>query len=163
MYTTTVKIAAVPASRSGGQKLGWTALVLLLALMTLGARSVSAYEYCVGTLDELNTALDSAADPNSALFKTTVKVQTGTYHVGSTRMTQSGQQFFYELELLGGYNSDCSARTINPDNTVFDADAADSFFFRPLGDLLIEAIRFQNIGGGHRVEVWSAANDVAAQ
>ena len=99
--------------------------MLLFVVLLLGApwRNANAIEYCVGTVAELTVALNDAAGESSELFTTTVKLKQGTYHIGGTRLTQPNQAFFHALELLGGYNSDCSARVIKPDNTVFDADA----------------------------------------
>jgi Right handed beta helix region len=136
------------------------ALLLGLSLLMLGGRPAQAAEYCVGTVAELDAALNEAVSSSQALFTTTILLKQGTYHVGGSRMTQLGQAYFHALELLGGYNSDCSARTVNPDNTVFDADGATRFEFNPLGQLLIEGIRFQNIGGSMSVRFNTAADDL---
>jgi len=138
--------------------------MLLFVVLLLGApwRNASAIEYCVGTVAELTTALDDAAGASSQLFTTTVKLKQGTYHIGGTRLTEPNQAFFHALELLGGYNADCSVRVIKPDNTVFDADAADIVRIEPLNDLLIEGIRFQNVGNSKQVQVNSAADGVTA-
>lgn len=138
--------------------------MLLFVVLLLGApwRNASAIEYCVGTVAELTVALNDAAGESSELFTTTVKLKQGTYHIGGTRLTQPNQAFFHALELLGGYNSDCSARVIKPDNTVFDADAADIVRIQPINDLLIEGIRFQNVGNSKQVQVLAAAAGVTA-
>lgn len=136
---------------------------LLAAFIVMGAGPLAAAEFCVGTGAELQAALDAAVNPANALFTTTVRLKTGTYHVGGGRMTQVGQAYFNELELLGGYNGDCSARTVNPDNTVFDADDATYFKFEPLGDLLVEGIRFQNIANFKQVFIWSAADNLTVR
>ncbi len=140
-----------------------TAALLLLPLLVMGGRAALANEFCVGTVAELNAALNEAASPSTASLTTTIRLKQGTYHVGNTRMTQAGQAYFNTLELLGGYNADCSARTINPDNSVFDAQGASNFAFHPLGDLLVEGIRFQNIAGSHEVLFRSAADDLSVR
>ena len=136
-----------------------------ILLLMVGAKSVPAAEYCVGTLTELNAALDAAVDPANAGVTTTVMLKTGTYHIGATRMTQYGKREFNALELLGGYNSDCSARTINADTTIFDGDNTDTgVWFDPLADLLIEGIRFQNIGPlYHDVSIYPVADNVTVR
>ncbi|MBL0162832.1 MAG: right-handed parallel beta-helix repeat-containing protein [Xanthomonadales bacterium] len=143
----------------------WNVNRLLMGalLLMLFCHPAAAAEYCVGTVAELNTALNQAVSPSQALFTTTIRLKQGTYHVGGSRLTQPNQAYFNALELLGGYNSDCSARTVNPDNTVFDADGATYFKFDPLSALLIEGIRFQNITNYERVEIWSAADDVSVR
>lgn len=135
----------------------------LLALLALGARGADAAEYCVGTRAELDAALDEAASPSQALFTTTIRLRQGTYNLGGSRFTQPGQRNFHALELLGGHNGDCSARTVNPDNTIFDAGGAAFFRFEPLGDLSIEGIRFQNLSNARLVDIASAADDLTVR
>jgi hypothetical protein len=68
------------------------------------------------------------------------------------------------LELLGGYDSTCTTRILNPDNTVFDAAGADLFEFQPVKNLTIEGIRFQNITGiARRVEVDYASDGITVE
>jgi hypothetical protein len=136
---------------------GW---LLAGVLVLICAHGAPAAEYCVGSVAELQTALDVAAQ-SSALFTTTIQIKRGTYHVGGTSPAAGGQHFFGGLELLGGYNNDCSARTVNPDNTVLDVDGASNFRFDPLGALWIEGIRFQNIASYRQVNIWSAADNIA--
>lgn len=137
-------------------------LLMLLLLLTFG-RSTIAAEFCVGTAAELEAALIQAASPSQALFTTTIMLKQGTYNVAASRLTQFGQARFNELELLGGHNSDCSTRTVNPDNTVFDAGGATFVYFRALSDLLIEGIRFQNFTGARQVDIRSEADDVTVR
>lgn len=155
------------SSAFGFQCTQWTtrplALLLGLSLLVLGARYAQAAEYCVGSPSELQAALNQAASPSQELFTTTVMLKQGTYHVGNTSLAQGNNT--YALELLGGYNSDCSARTLNPDNTVFDGDG-NQVRFEPLTELLIEGIRFQNAGSttpNYGLQIAAQADDVSAQ
>lgn len=138
----------------------WNRMLFAGLILVGTCNAAHAAEYCVGSVAELNTALNDAASASSELFTTTVKLKTGTYNVNGTRLTQYDQTLFHALELLGGYNSDCTSRVINPDNTILDADGASDFDFRPLNELLVEGIRFQNIGNTHRVNIRSAADNV---
>jgi parallel beta-helix repeat protein len=147
-----------PATKAATHHCPVLLLLLLFCVLTCG-RSALAAEYCVGTEAELEAALTEAASPSQELFTTTIKLKQGTYNVSGSRIVQFEQALFNGLELLGGHNSDCSARTVNPDNTVFDAGGAILIYFRALGDLLIEGIRFQNFTGVRRVEIQSAADD----
>lgn len=135
-------------------------MALVLALSGLGAR---ADEFCVGTDGALNGALIVAASAAHTDVTTTIRLQQGIYHVGGSRMAHAGQASFGHLELLGGYNGDCSARTLNPDNTVFDIDGQPFFRFDPLAELLIEGIHFRNMTGRRQVDVWSAADGVSVR
>jgi Right handed beta helix region len=136
----------------------WSMLMLVL-LLALGRVALAA-EYCVGTVAELDAALAEAASPSQELFTTTINLKQGTYSIVGSRISQYPSSLFYSLELLGGYNGDCSVRTINPDNTVFDAGGATAVWFRPLSNLLIEGIRFQNFAGTRTVNVDPAAPDL---
>ncbi len=135
--------AAADASASWSTAARRLTGLILLPLLMLGGRPAQAAEYCVGSPSELQAALNQAASPSQELFTTTIYLKQGTYHVGNTSLAQGTNT--YALELLGGYNSDCSARTLNPDNTVFDGDG-NQVRFEPLAELLIEGIRFQNAG-----------------
>lgn len=140
----------------------WGFLALTAWLSVLATQAMAA-DYCVGSTAELQTALNAAANPNSELFTTTVKIKQGTYHIGNTTLIAGDRNLMYALELLGGYNSDCSARTINPDNTVIDADAHD-LYFEPMADLVMEGLRFQNVTGQfHYVRVSTAADNVTVR
>ncbi len=151
----------------GFQLTHWTTrrltLLLGLSLLVLAGRPALAAEYCVGSPSELQAALNEAASPSQELFTTTVMLKQGTYHVGNTSLAQGTNT--YALELLGGYNSDCSARTLNPDNTVFDGDG-NQVRFEPLAELLIEGIRFQNAGStipNYGLNIAAYADDVSVQ
>ncbi|HOX72991.1 MAG TPA: right-handed parallel beta-helix repeat-containing protein, partial [Dokdonella sp.] len=163
MFSHRQEIALAVATRPPGlNKRGRRKYLRALVAVVLLAFSTAsmALEFCVGTITELNTALTIATSPTGQT--TVIKIKQGTYHVGSGLLTGSGPYtIFRPLELQGGYNSDCSARTINPDNTIFDADAADHLAISVLGTSLIEGIRFQNISGYHSVNIGSAADDVS--
>lgn len=155
--------AAVDASTFARSAMRHLAALIVLPLLILSGQSARAAEYCVGTVAELEAALNEAASPSQELFITTIKLKQGNYNVSGSRITQFGQALFYGLELLGGHNSDCSARTVNPDNTVFDAGGAALVYFRARADLLIEGIRFQNFTGIRRVEIRPEADGLTVR
>jgi len=80
---------------------------------------------CVTSEGELQQAL---TDAQTATADTFIKIATGKY---STTNNNNGAFFYqsstntHQLELTGGYNSDCSSQTQNPYLTVFDGNAAD--------------------------------------
>ena len=133
---------------------------LAALLLLMSSTSSMAMEFCVGTITELNNALVVAA--SQAGQTTVIKIKQGTYHVGGGLLTPAGTHpIFQPLELQGGYSSDCSARTINPDNTIFDADGSAVVALSVLGTSLVEGIRFQSISGYHIVNIESSADDVS--
>lgn len=147
------------ADKQGSPRLA--AALALLTVLALGARSASAVEYCVGDTTELQAALNDSVNDTQLLASTVIKLQQGTYHVGGTSLATPGQNTFFDaLELQGGYNSDCTVRTLNPQNTIFDADGASILSFRPQADLLIEGVRFQNLSGHRLVFIGSAGSDI---
>ncbi len=139
----------------------WTHRVVLAWGMAVSPTAFAA-EHCVGSVAELYAALNDAAGAASAQITTTIKLKQGTYLVGNSSLTQAQPIHFHAMELLGGYNSNCSARTVNPENTIFDAEGDSRIYFRPVGDLLIEGIRFRRniFAPHHRVEIFAAAHNI---
>ncbi|GAA0720008.1 choice-of-anchor Q domain-containing protein [Dokdonella soli] len=120
--------------------------ILGLLLVALGASS-SAHAYsvfCVGNAPQLNFALQHALFASDT---TVIELVQGTYNLNGTLLTtasasDAGVQL-NAVKLLGGYDSTCANRTLNPENTVFDGGG----LFGNLdmqGSLTIEGIRFQN-------------------
>lgn len=97
-----------PLSRSFAASALW--------LMLATAQPAHAVEYCVGSVAELNNALAVAGLPTGQT--TVIKLRQGTYAVAGSLLS-TGRDY-RAMRLLGGYNADCSARTIRPSNTVID-------------------------------------------
>ena len=135
---------------------------LLACAFMAAAGSAAGAEYCVGSVSELQTAIAQASSSGSALFTTFVRIKQGTYHVGNTTLAYGASVRSYALQLLGGYNSDCSARVVNPDNTVFDGDG-NHLFLNPLADLVIEGLRFQNLGPSGQLDLTATADNVTVR
>ena len=82
--------------------------VTALLLATLASSAVAG-DYCVGSVDELRTALTAAANSGTAV----IKVRQGSYDVGGTALVSTSQ--FGSLQLRGGYSDDtCASRVLNP-------------------------------------------------
>jgi len=163
MFAHRQQIARTVATSRPGQNTRWRRKCLraLVAVVLLaGSTSSIALEFCVGTITELDNALTIAT--SSTGQTTIIKIKQGTYHVGGGLLTGPGTYpIFRPLELQGGYGSDCASRTINPDNTIFDADGADHLAISVSGTSLIEGIRFQNISNFHIARFLSAADNVS--
>jgi hypothetical protein len=126
----------------------WLTLLLLAQYGTM--TPAQAFEFCVGTAVELNTALTVATTQDGQT--TVIKLQQGRYHLGGSVLYEAGAQF-NAVQLLGGYNDDCTLRTLAPDNTVLDGDAyAGEVGFWMAGDLLVEGIDFTDFASGHGVD-----------
>jgi hypothetical protein len=115
-------------------------------------------EICVGTSAELEAALAGYAQPD--LGNTyTIRVRTGTYTL-SHQFSQYAepQDGGRRLELLGGHNADCSARTNDPFYTVIHGATNPAFLFlSPRSGALIQSIRFT---GGFELDFDHAADCV---
>lgn len=125
-------------------------LAPLLMCSLTAAQRAEATVYCVNTVSSLNSALSSASTAAEGSVHE-IRVRPGTYAIpGGLSFQPAGDKDAKEFSLTGGWNSDCSARTINPAATILNADngAAD-------GDLtiggdnasyIIEGISFRNFG-----------------
>ena len=89
----------------------FTALILIF----LSIAVAEAATFCVSTPNELQTALNTAATNGE---DDVVQVLQGTY-VGS--FIYSSNEVF-DIYVKGGYTSGCGSRTVDPANTVLDAN-----------------------------------------
>jgi hypothetical protein len=124
----------------------WLCL-LIGAMVWIAPTRAHAAEFCVTNSTELGAALVQATLPAQERSTTTIKLQRGSYPVGGTLLAQNNPPDLYALELLGGYESGCGSRIINPDNTIFDGGGGPRFLFHPQKNLTIEGVRMQNIAG----------------
>lgn len=142
--------------RSGTWRWPWIMLVLL-AFGSAG-RAAAAVSYCVGTPAELETALMVATTPVGQTVL--IKLKQGTYHVGASAMLRNWHEF-NAMQWLGGYNDDCSERSVRAANTVIDGDGAHWDGRRMHGDLRIEGLRFRNIASNTLFfDTWDGSEDV---
>lgn len=121
---------------------------LALTLCVLLSTPADAVVYCVNSANTIVTAFNNA---NLAASGTTqdIRVRTGTYNFSSHLSFSDQVANDKEFSLTGGWNSDCSARTINPANTVFvgTGQSSSGISFSFTGDhrsFRIEGIRFDN-------------------
>ncbi len=121
---------------------GCVALLLLLLALGVAGRAQAALVYCVGTTAELDAALLVATTPVGQTVQ--IKLKQGTYHVGGSPMLVNWHEF-NAMQWLGGYNADCSERTVRASNTIIDGDGAHFDGRRMHGDLKVEGLRFRNI------------------
>jgi len=118
-------------------------LLFALCALACGARPASALELCVQTLGDLLAGLDQAGQFQSDLSGTvTLRLVAQTYgYTGFRQITQVNR-----LNLLGGYNADCTARTVDAANTVIDGLAQMDLQLRHGGlGVTIEGVRFRNM------------------
>ena len=116
---------------------------MAMAMAAVCAHPVARAEVCVGTSAELESAL-AGYDQSTTGNVYTIRVRTGTYTL-SHQFTQHAepQDGGHRLELLGGHNADCSARTFDPFYTVIHGATNPAFLsLFPRSGALIQSIRF---------------------
>jgi parallel beta-helix repeat protein len=148
-----------PSERTSAQvRAGWCGWLLGIGLVLATGPASAAIEYCVGSVDELSTALTVATTPTGQTI--VIKLKQGTYHVGGSFLMNWHE--YNAMRWLGGYNADCSDRSVRPSNTIIDGDGAHMAGLRMHGDLRIEGLRFQNMsgnGGTVFVDTWDGTED----
>jgi trimeric autotransporter adhesin len=122
---------------------------VLVCALTTPVRA-DATVYCVNSGSSLNSALASA---NAAAEGSVhdIRVRPGTYAIpGGLLFHPAGDKDAKEFSLTGGWNADCSARAINPANTILNADNGnadgDLTFGGDNTSYIVEGISFRNFG-----------------
>jgi len=102
--------------------------------------------YCVSDVAGFKNALAAYAKPDRT-EDIQIKLQQGTYAIGTLSDFYQGDGSNYKLSILGGYGASCATRTINPANTVYDGQNGpnNGLELSLDGDLLIEGITFTNM------------------
>ena len=92
---------------------------LFAVLAGFGTDSALA-SICVSDAAGLQTALNSA---NGSTAETSINVVRGIYHLAGSQLTFNSTTVGQgQLDVTGGYNSDCSAQIKNPALTIIDGD-----------------------------------------
>ena len=139
-------MSTMPTIRNRRHRIAAVAFVLGGSCWQASARA----ELCVGTSAELESAI-AGYGQSTAGNVYTILLRTGTYTL-SHQFTQSAepQDGGHRLELLGGFNADCSARTFDPFYTVIHGATNPAFLFLfPRSGALLQSIRFT---GGFALE-----------
>lgn len=145
------------------------ALALLLAGCGL-ASTANAATVCVDTAGELVSAITAYHDqPTGSLYN--IKLVRGTYLVGPGLNTSgyNNPATSVGIQILGGYNSDCSQRTINPLNTIIDAQDNDHtglyFIINGPQNGTVEGVTLQNFNssGLSLLKLYHAGEDTGSQ
>lgn len=124
----------------------FTGCLLLLAALLTG-QAAQAATYCISTVSGLNASVTAANDADEGTTHE-LRVRPGTYALpAGIDFNPAGNKDSKVFSLTGGWNSDCSARTINASATVLNGTAAGndgSFIFAGNNTYTIEGIRFIN-------------------
>ncbi|WP_395682928.1 NosD domain-containing protein [Dokdonella sp.] len=125
--------------------LPWLALLLIACLHK---PAFATEERCVDTSGELLGAILLAVDDDVVIH-----VVQGTYHLDVNPLDLiDDPSFGYTITIVGGYNSACTSRSLDPHLTTITGDA-DIVQLQTYDSLDIDSIRFAHIAGG----VWLEA------
>lgn len=112
--------------------------------------ALAAEERCVDTSGELLGAILLAQDDDVV-----VRVVQGTYRLDVNPLDLiDAPSFGYDITIIGGYNSACTARSLDPHLTTITGDA-DIVQLHSYDSIAIDSIRFAHIAGGIRLEAVS--------
>ncbi len=135
--------------------------VLMLLLFTTSSPA-QTLSLCIGNVSQFAAAIDAAAGNDPAFDRVIARVRTGIYDLsGSTAFSGNnvGRLINKHLVISGGYNSDCSSRSLNSFNTIVrNTTASRGLFLAPIGDLLIQGFTFDNFEGNLGTNVTSTVD-----
>jgi parallel beta-helix repeat protein len=122
------------------------ACAVLLALAPLTGHA-TVLQFCVATQAQLDGAMQSAA--LLSFIPHVIRIKTGSYQLVNPIAPVSYEYYqaipIAPLQLLGGYNADCSVRSVNPLNTLLD-NIQIVAPLAPQGDVLIEGVTITDQG-----------------
>lgn len=120
----------------------------LLLIGVLGASTVEAATYCVSTAGALQSAISSANNDDEGTVQD-IRIRPGTYNLpGGLDFSPAGDKDNKDFSITGGWNSNCSARTINAAATILNAEnGVNDGDFEFSGDqkrLVVEGVSIRN-------------------
>lgn len=126
-----------------GRSLG---LLSLVACLATAPRPAAALDVCVQELADLINGLNQAMLPQA---DGTVTLRLVAQHYVWTD-ADFNVLLLNRLNLLGGYNTDCTARTVNPANTILDGAGLLQIRLHDLGfGVTVEGVRFKDLEALH--------------
>ena len=118
----------------------WMFVFALMVFFVLFQRLSYSQDFCVSTSQELQDALATAANNDEPDL---IKIVQGTYNGNFNYNSSKG----FGITLQGGYTAGCSARSVDPGNTVLDGLAIDRVLFvidHAGGTISIEGLKIQH-------------------
>jgi len=125
-------------------------LLMFSRVLLAAAPPLSAATYCVTSVATSDSAMSSATSGDEGTVQG-IRIRPGTYNPpAGLDFDPAGDQGIKDFSITGGWNSGCSARTVNAGATVLNAEngATDgSFGFSGNHErFVIEGLRFINFG-----------------
>ena len=119
---------------------------VLSAIALQAAGTLQAHEFCVGTAADLQDAFDAASD--SGMYNgedNVVRLQAATFSTSAASAFHFSSSAAHALQVLGGWNDDCSLQSLDPALSVLDG-AQTTYVLSILndGDTTISYVTIQN-------------------
>lgn len=141
---------------------GAFAALLLAAASTGQAVDLSV---CADTVAEIEQAIVAASNANLPEDRVVIAVVQGDYDLTNSQVltnTNQTRTLTRTLFLLGGYNNNCSVRTLQPTNTVLrNTSILRRFSYRQQADVTITGFHWLNFEG--QIEVSNASQNTSQQ
>jgi hypothetical protein len=136
---------ARPRKSTGRPARAWIGAVLS-AIAPLAAGTLQAHEFCVGTAANLQDAFDAASD--NGMYNgedNVVRLQAATFSTSAASAFRFNSSAAHTLQVLGGWNDDCSEQSLDPALSVLDGGQA-TYVLSIVngGDTTISYITIQN-------------------
>jgi len=138
----------------------WLLIIFGLTLLTFFVDETLGDDVCVSSANDLYSALNTAAGNGRDDI---IRVVQGTYTRTGSFFCNSGET--HNLTLLGGYNSGCGIRVIDPSLTILDSNNSGSVLDIQIagGDITVDGFTLQNgssinSGGGIRASSYSSSD-----
>jgi hypothetical protein len=122
---------------------------VLTACLLMAAEFAQAHTFCADSSAAIQAALTAASDGGANDNENnTIQIVIGTYYTannGNAEFSYNNQTTSRKLDINGGYNSDCSIITENPELTILDGGGATRVFeSESNGDVSLRYLTFQN-------------------
>jgi len=118
-------------------------VVIFVTVFLYSIKGVWAADFCVTNATELQARLGDAENNGQ---DDTIQIARGTYNGNFTFISSEG----HSITLLGGYNTDCTTRIINPKDTILDAQNSGRVLYlydSAGGSITVDGLTIRNGGG----------------
>jgi hypothetical protein len=132
------------------------ALLLSILFVASSASMAQDHVVCADSVAEIEDALAIARSGLPGFSRVIIQVEQGTYNLtGSDILWGGGEQLrvlYKSVQLLGGYNNNCTARSVDAGNTVLGNTGSRRFYWVPKRNLTIQGFEFSAFAQSIQIE-----------
>jgi hypothetical protein len=141
-----------------------TPLALLFGVLASAGHAVDL-TICANSVAEIEQGILAASNANLPQDRVVIAVVQGDYDLTNSQAllnTNQTRVINRTLFLLGGYNSDCSVRTLQPTNTVLrNTSTSRRLSYQPSADMTVSGFHWLNFEG--QIEINNANPNISQQ